>query len=201
LIVELGRFVFSEATRAMKEWADAGYEIGVAINLSPRQFHDPNLVSFITETIQKSKVNPDFLELEITEGVLMSGHRFITEALQSINDLGVKLAMDDFGTGFSSLSYLREYSFDILKIDRSFIADLMEDEEDRALVNAIIAMAHSLGLEVVAEGVETIEQLDYLKQEGCEYAQGFLQGHPMSFDALTQALAEENRLLSSDSVA
>jgi len=113
----------------------------------------------------------------------------------------VKLAMDDFGTGFSSLSYLRKYSFDILKIDRSFISDLMVDEEDRELVNAMIAMAHSLGLEVVAEGVETIEQLEYLKKQGCEYAQGFLHGRPMTLEALVLSLDEDRNLLLSGSVA
>lgn len=201
LIIELGQFVIATAISSMQEWAESGFEIGVAINLSPRQFHDPNLVSFITEAVQASKIKPALLELEITEGVLMSGHRFITEALKTLNELGVKLAMDDFGTGFSSLSYLREYSFDTLKIDRSFIADLMNDEEDRALVNAIIAMAHSLGLEVVAEGVETVEQLDYLKREGCEYAQGFLKGRPMLFNELTQALVDEKETIFSSSVA
>jgi EAL domain-containing protein (putative c-di-GMP-specific phosphodiesterase class I) len=201
LIVELGQFVISEAIRSMSAWKEAGYNVGMAINLSPRQLHDPNLVSFITDAIEMSKIDPRLIELEITEGVLMSGQRYITEALQSLNSVGVKLAMDDFGTGFSSLSYLRKYSFDTLKIDRSFIADLMIDEEDRELVNAIIAMAHSLSLDVVAEGVETIEQLDYLKSQDCEYAQGYLQGRPMSFDGITQALSEERKLLSSGSAA
>ncbi|PWQ95531.1 EAL domain-containing protein [Leucothrix arctica] len=201
LIVELGQFVIFEALRSMKAWADSGFEISVAINLSPRQFHDLNLIPFIKNTIQTFKVDPTLIELEITEGVLMSGHRFITDALQSLNEMGIKLAMDDFGTGFSSLSYLRKYSFDTLKIDRSFIADLMEDEEDRALVDAIISMAHSLGLDVVAEGVETIDQVDYLTLQGCEYAQGFLKGRPMTFNALTKSLEGERRLLAEPSVA
>ncbi len=201
LIIELGQFVIYEAVRSMKSWIEAGFEITIAINLSPRQFHDPELIPFIRETVKKFNVDPTLLELEITEGVLMSGHRFITEALQSLSDMGIQLAMDDFGTGFSSLSYLRKYSFNTLKIDRSFIADLMDDEEDRALVDAIISMAHSLGLEVVAEGVETLEQLDYLTLQRCEYAQGFLKGRPMTFGTLTKSLEEERSLLSSGSVA
>ncbi len=201
LIIDIGQYVLIEAIGAIQQWSKSGHDVGIAINLSPRQFHDPDLVSFISSIVRGSQVNPALIELEITEGVLMSGHRFITEALESLNALGVKLAMDDFGTGFSSLSYLREYSFDTLKIDRSFITDLMVDEEDRTLVNAIIAMAHSLDLEVVAEGVETVEQLDYLKQQGCEYAQGFLRGKPMSFDDLGQALIEERQLLAADIIA
>ena len=201
LIIELGQFVILESIKSIQNLAKAGFEMGVAINLSPRQFHDPNLVPFIKSSIEEAGINPELIELEITEGVLMSGHRFITEALQSLHNLGVKLAMDDFGTGFSSLSYLRKYSFDILKIDRSFISDLMVDEEDRELVNAMIAMAHSLGLEVVAEGVETIEQLEYLKKQGCEYAQGFLHGRPMTLEALVLSLDEDRNLLLSGSVA
>ncbi|RVU84416.1 EAL domain-containing protein [Leucothrix sargassi] len=200
-IIELGRYVILESLRALKAWTSAGYGIGIAINLSPRQFHDPNLVAFIRNQIEVNKLDPSLVELEITEGVLMNGHTYVTQTLTELNQLGVKLAMDDFGTGFSSLSYLRQYSFDILKIDRSFVADMMRDSGDKELVNTIIAMAHSLGLEVVAEGVETIEQLEYLQQQGCEYAQGYLQGKPMTFDLITQSLSEQSKDSSSTTVA
>ena len=146
----------------------------MAVNDSPRQFRDPALVPFIERTIKRTGVPAECLELEITEGVLMSGHSYVDIALSAINRLGVAIAMDDFGTGYSSLSYLRNYPFDILKIDRSFIDDVPMDEADRELVNATIAMAHGLGLKVVAEGVETRGQLDYLKAQRCDYAQGYL---------------------------
>lgn len=123
---------------------------------------------------------PDRLEFEITEGVLMIGKSYIDDALCELHELGVKLSMDDFGTGYSSLSYLRQYSFDVLKIDRSFINGINVKREDRNLVTATIAMAHSLGLSVVAEGVETREQLDLLEELGCDIAQGFYFSKPIS---------------------
>ncbi|MCK4675284.1 MAG: EAL domain-containing protein, partial [Gammaproteobacteria bacterium] len=159
-----------------------------AINLSPRQFRDPNLIAFIEKAIVQSGVSGESLELEITEGVLLSGHAHIDNALAALNDLDVSIAMDDFGTGYSSLSYLRSYPFDVLKIDRSFINDITVDTADRELVNAAIAMAHSLGLKVVAEGVETEEQLALLAVQGCEIAQGYLFSKPVSAEEITGML-------------
>jgi len=126
--------------------------------------------------------------LEITEGVLMSGHSFIDDALVALGNLGVGLAMDDFGTGYSSMSYLRRYAFDTLKIDRSFVNDITVDSADRELVNATIAMAHGLGLKVVAEGVETEAQLAHLAAQACEYAQGYLFSRPVAPDEITKLL-------------
>ena len=119
------------------------------------------------------------LELEITEGVLMTGQSYISDALLELQRLGVKLSMDDFGTGYSSLSYLRQYDFDVLKIDRSFINGITQNKEDRDLVKASIAIAHSLGLDVVAEGVEITEQLTILKELNCDYVQGYYFSKPM----------------------
>jgi len=181
LIVPIGEFVLCEAIAMNASWQNKSeQEFTVAINLSPRQFRDPNLVSFIEKVIDKSGVSSKSIELEITEGVLMSGHSYIDKALADLNNLEINIAMDDFGTGYSSLSYLRKYPFDVLKIDRSFINDITEDIADRELVNAAIVMAHSLGLKVVAEGVETKEQLALLAAQGCDIAQGYLFSKPVS---------------------
>jgi len=122
--------------------------------------------------------------LEITEGVLMSGHAYIKEALKELHELGIILSMDDFGTGYSSLSYLREYPFKILKIDRCFVNGLVQGSADKELVIATIAMAHALGLKVVAEGIESQEQLTILTDLQCDYAQGYLMGKPMPSELL-----------------
>lgn len=122
----------------------------------------------------------------------MSGHAYIDDALAALNDLGVSIAMDDFGTGYSSLSYLRKYPFDVLKIDRSFVQDITEDAADLELVNAVIAMAHGLGLKVVAEGVETEEQLELLAAHGCDYAQGYLFSKPVSPEEMTELLERQD---------
>ena len=197
LIIPLGQFVLTVALGLTSRWQTccvSGFRI--SINLSPRQFRDPNLVQFIGDAIQKSGVSVDSLELEITEGVLMSGHTYIDEALTALNQLGVKIAMDDFGTGYSSMSYLRSYPFDTLKIDRSFVRDISVDTADKELVNATIVMAHALGLEVVAEGVETSEQLAHLAQQKCEFAQGYLFSRPVTSRKLTELLEEQNEPVS-----
>ena len=151
----------------------------MAVNLSPRQFRDMGLLSFIENTLRESNISSKYLELEVTEGVLMSGQSYIHQALEQINELGIKLSMDDFGTGYSSLSYLRQYPFDVLKIDRSFINGITLNEADYNLVKATIAMSHSLGLTVVAEGVETKEQLLLLRDLDCDFIQGYYFSKPI----------------------
>ena len=151
----------------------------MAINLSPRQFRDTELLSFVQKSLDNANINAESLELEITEGVLMIGQSYIDDALVSLNNLGIKLSMDDFGTGYSSLSYLRQYSFDILKIDRSFIMGITTNKADCDLVIATIAMAHSLGLKVVAEGVESKEQMLKLRELKCDYLQGYYFSKPV----------------------
>jgi len=189
LIVPIGQYVLEEALSKAKEWNALNQEaINVAVNISPRQFRDPNLVDFVEESLQSTGVTPDVLELEITEGVLMSGHAYIDEALTKLNELGITISMDDFGTGYSSLSYLRSYPFDILKIDQSFVNDISVDMADQELVNATIAMAHGLGLKVVAEGVETEEQLVYLANQKCDFAQGYLFSKPIPAEEMLQFL-------------
>ncbi len=178
VIVPLGQFVLQEALAMASRQRQRRPDFHVAVNLSPRQFRDPNLVGEIDAALQRNGLPPQALELEITEGVLMSGHAHIEDALHQLTKLGVRIAMDDFGTGYSSLSYLREYPFDVLKIDRSFVRDIGQDAADRELISASIAMAHGLGLEVVAEGVETEAQRVFLHSLRCDCAQGYLFGKP-----------------------
>jgi len=179
-IISLGRFVIAEALSKTSEWQqDFKRDFRIAINLSPRQFRDSELVPYIKNALQESSITGQHLELEITEGMLMSSQSSIDKALSELNRMGVGIAMDDFGTGYSSLSYLRSYPFDVLKIDKSFVMDITVDKADRELITAAIAMAHGLNLKVVAEGVETQEQLDILKRLKCDYAQGYLFGKPL----------------------
>jgi diguanylate cyclase (GGDEF)-like protein/PAS domain S-box-containing protein len=188
-IVSIGQYVIREALSQVKRWQNlVNHTLKVAINISPRQFRDPNFANIIKDLLYELKISSATIEVEVTEGVLMSGHTYIDETLKSLNKLGVGIVMDDFGTGYSSLSYLRSYPFDSLKIDRSFISDIMVDPADRELVNAAIAMAHSLGLKVVAEGVETEEQLSHLAKQGCEMVQGYLFNQPLPADEITRML-------------
>jgi diguanylate cyclase (GGDEF)-like protein/PAS domain S-box-containing protein len=180
LIVPIGRFVIKQALRFLQQWQNIYQQkYTMAVNLSPRQFRDVELLGVIKKALSDTNVNAEDLELEITEGVLMSGQPQIHDALVKINALGIKLSMDDFGTGYSSLSYLRQYDFDVLKIDRSFINGIPLNKADCELVNAIISMAHSLGLTVVAEGVETHEQLVLLDELGCDLVQGYYFSKPI----------------------
>ncbi len=189
LIIPIGQFVLTQALILAKQWQQiSNFTFQIAVNLSPRQFRDPSLVDFVESSIKQSGVTASSLELEITEGVLMSGHAYIDEALASLDRMGVELSMDDFGTGYSSLSYLRKYPFSTLKIDRSFISDITTNSADKTLVDATIAMAHSLGLKVIAEGVETEEQLLHLKTQGCEFAQGYFFSKPVSSEEITKML-------------
>ncbi len=192
LITALGQFVLTRALNTTARWQqELNEKIRIAVNLSPRQFRDPELVNFIEQALKQANVSAQLLELEITEGVLMNGHKQVAEALTTLNKQGINIAMDDFGVGYSSLSYLRQYPFDVLKIDRSFIHDITEDIKDRELISAAVAMAHSLKLKVVAEGIETEEQLAYLKQLACDYGQGYLFSQPVSADEITKLLKQQ----------
>jgi len=181
LIVSIGKYVIEQALGFLSEWQDAHQEnYTMAVNLSPRQFRDKGLMDFIKKSLDGADIKPGDLEFEITEGVLMIGKSYIDAALHELHTLGVKLSMDDFGTGYSSLSYLRKYAFDVLKIDRSFVSGITLKKSDCDLVKATIAMAHSLGLCVVAEGVETREQLALLDELGCDMVQGFYFSKPIT---------------------
>lgn len=179
LIVSIGQFVLKQALSFLSTWQqNKQISLRVAVNLSPRQFRDSELLNFVENSLTEANIPAD--KLEITEGVLMIGQTYIDNALIKLNKLGVKLSMDDFGTGYSSLSYLRQYDFDILKIDQSFITGITNNKIDCDLVKATIAMAHSLGLKVVAEGVETKEQSELLTQLECDYLQGYYFSKPIT---------------------
>jgi diguanylate cyclase (GGDEF)-like protein len=174
LILPIGEWVLREACRQMRHWLDAGMTpVRVAVNLSAKQFHDADLASVVRSALTEAKLEPGYLELELTESALMNNPEESAATLQSLSAMGVHISIDDFGTGYSSLSYLRRFPLDKLKIDRSFIRDLMTNGDDACIVRAIISLAHSLRLRVVAEGVETSQQLEFLRELGCDQYQGF----------------------------
>ena len=178
-IIAIGEWVIRQAAKHWSKWQRKGLVSGhLAVNISRVQFQE-RLAWVVAQTIAHHRLPPGALELEVTEGVLLDEHEIVQQELSQFRAMGVKLALDDFGTGFSSLSYLKRFRFDVLKIDRSFVSGLPEDPEDASLVKAIIAMAHGMDLKVVAEGVETEQQHDYLRSLGCDFGQGYLFAKPM----------------------
>ncbi len=183
LIVNIGQYVLEQAFMVLSAWREKyAIDFQVAVNISPRQFRDPGLVEYIQRRLEKYALPASAIELEITEGVLMTGHGMIDVALSDLNKMGMGISMDDFGTGYSSLSYLRSYPFDTLKVDKSFINDITVDHADLKLVAAAIAMGQGLGLKVIAEGIETEEQYQLLLAHQCEYGQGYLFSRPVPAD-------------------
>ncbi|GAB3428057.1 EAL domain-containing protein [Massilia solisilvae] len=172
LMVPIGEWVLREACRQARAWRDEGYPVVVAVNLSGAQFVHPDLVRRVDEALASSGLEPCFLDLEITEGVIMNGDGVAAETVRALRERGVQLTIDDFGTGYSSLSCLRRFPLSKLKIDRSFVEDITRTPGDVGLIPAIIAVARSLKLRVIAEGVENAEQLRFLKQHGCDEYQG-----------------------------
>lgn len=180
LITPIGEWVLRSACAAAQRWhALTGRELLVAVNVSPRQFRDGTFVEIVRKALQDFGISGHQLELEITERLLLDNTIETAQILRELDDLDVRLSVDDFGTGYSALGYLKSYPFDTLKIDRSFVRDVMTEQEDAALVKAIINMAHSLGLQVVAEGVEESAQLHFLQHHGCDYAQGYYFTRPL----------------------
>lgn len=174
MIGQLGEWVLRQACSDIAELGAAlGRSLTVAVNVSPRQFHRGDFLATLARAIDDSGLDPKDLELEITEGILMENPADVIDVLHSIRESGTRVVVDDFGTGFSSLSYLTRFPIDKIKIDRSFVHDLMSDQADAAIVDTIIVMAHTLGMKVVAEGVETVEQERYLAARGCDEAQGY----------------------------
>jgi diguanylate cyclase (GGDEF)-like protein len=175
MIVELGRWVLEHACHDVAEMQRTlGRRLRVAVNASPRQFHSAGWVQTVVSALESSGLSPDQLELEITEGILMDDRWNVIEVLRALRDLGVSIAVDDFGQGYSSLAYLTRFPIDKLKIDRAFVQEIRSADGDAPIVDAIIGMAHALGMEVVAEGVESPFQEHYLRERGCDQVQGFL---------------------------
>jgi diguanylate cyclase (GGDEF)-like protein/PAS domain S-box-containing protein len=180
LILPIGDWVLHQACTQLRAWIDQGYEPGrVAVNLSARQFEQRDLTSRVRRALDETGLSPDLLELEITESAIMEQGEQAVAAIRELKALGVSIALDDFGTGYSSLAYLKRFSVDTLKIDRSFVRDIPEDRSDRAIAATIIAMARTLGIRVLAEGVETPEQLAFLCSHGCHAWQGYLFSRPV----------------------
>ena len=173
LIVPLGEWVLQTACRDCKDWHEQGHNIRIAVNISGVQFHRSNLMRIVSDIIQDTKIDPKFLELEVTESIFMDDVESTIAILNKLHQLGIELAIDDFGTGYSSLSYLRQFPIDRLKIDQSFTRNALSNPDDMAITKTIISLGHSLGLNVIAEGVETQEHENFLKQEGCDEVQGF----------------------------
>jgi len=173
LIVPLGDWVLQSAVRQLRAWHQELGPLRLAVNLSARQFHDRDLHRRIMATLGDAGVDPSFLELEITESVAMADAAVTAEILRELGASGIRVAVDDFGTGYSSLSYLRRFELDVLKVDGSFVAGIGRTPGDETIVNTIVGMAHSLDLEVIAEGVETLEQIAFLSAKGCDVVQGF----------------------------
>ena len=191
LIIPISEWLIDAAASQLKRWLDAGHAgISVAINLSPPHFRHPNLLDTVRNAMERHSLPVGSLELELTEGMLMDDLDETLHILHTLKESGIRLAIDDFGTGYSSLSYLTRFPIDVLKIDRSFICGITHDASHMNITRAIIAMAHSLKLEVVAEGVEYAEQAELLKQESCDLMQGYLYGRPMPAEEFAQRLAD-----------
>jgi EAL domain-containing protein (putative c-di-GMP-specific phosphodiesterase class I) len=197
LIIPIGAWVLETACRACLSWQQIYPDpLRVAVNLSPRQFRQPDLAGSIATILENTGLPASYLEVEITEGLLLEDMDCALHTLQSLRTLGVHISVDDFGTGHSSLTYLKHLPFDCIKIDRSFIHDIPGDaKKDLAITKAIIALGHSLNLKVIAEGVETIEQLSYLQKHGCDLVQGYLISKPLSESRIKQWWEEKGPFL------
>jgi EAL domain-containing protein (putative c-di-GMP-specific phosphodiesterase class I)/FixJ family two-component response regulator len=188
LIVPIGKWVLQQACVAAKAWHDQGLSIVVAVNLSARQIRERGFVQSVRDALLACDLEARYLELELTEGILIEQAEYVFEVLQELRAMGIVLALDDFGTGYSSLSYLKRFPIGRLKIDQSFVRDIVSDPEDAAIVGAIISMAHDLKLKVIAEGVETREQLAFLRLRRCDEIQGYYFSKPKPGAEITAML-------------
>ena len=192
LIVRLGEWVMKTACAQTKAWSSEGKgDVRIAVNLSSRQFYDDRLTKSVEEILADTGLESRRLELELTESMVMKDPRITVLSLNQLKEMGVSISIDDFGTGYSSLAYLKRYPLDVLKIDRSFVRDIATDPDDAAIASAIIAMAKSLELTVVGEGIETLQQLEILRDNGCDIAQGYLFGKPVPADEAESMLGNE----------
>lgn len=179
LIVPIGEWVMRTACKKCKEWADKGFAIRMSVNLSAIQFRDTDIIDQIKRAMGDAQVDPDLIEFEITESMLMDNVEASIKRMEKIKELGVRLSIDDFGTGYSSLNYLKRFPVDALKVDRSFVSDITTSEDDAMIVRAIVTLAQNLNLEVIAEGIEIKEHLSFLNELGCDLAQGYLISRPI----------------------
>jgi diguanylate cyclase (GGDEF)-like protein len=191
LIIPIGEFVIRTVCRQIKTWQEAGYkQINISLNVSGRQFDQQNLIEIIKDALQDTMISPQCLEVEVTESTIMRNPEKAIRILTELKTMGIQISIDDFGTGYSSLSYLKRLPLDFLKIDQSFVKSLVSDSRDQAIVRATIAMAHSLNLKTIAEGVETQEQLSFLQEHGCDEIQGYLFSRPLPAEDIPVILAK-----------
>jgi EAL domain-containing protein (putative c-di-GMP-specific phosphodiesterase class I) len=190
-ILRIGEWVLRSAIGQVKSWMDAGLPpMMMAVNLSSVQFRHPHLPELVTRILGEHGLEPRYLELELTEGVAMGDAQVAIGVMDRLHERGIRISIDDFGTGYSSLSYLRRFKVYKLKIDKSFVQDIGKDPEGRAIIVAIISLAESLGLRTIAEGVETDDQLEFLRDQGCNEVQGYYFSKPLpadEFDAFVRA--------------
>ena len=195
LILAIGEWVLKSATEQLKSWIDRGMSpIIMSVNLSAVQFRHSTLPNLITQILQSTKLPAKYLELELTESVAMNNPKEAISIMDKLYELGIRMSIDDFGTGYSSLSYLKKFKVNKLKIDQSFVRDIIIDPEDKTIVSAIINMAHSLGLKAIAEGVETAEQLSFLHGHGCDEAQGYYYNKPLLPEEFERIYKDEKYL-------
>ena len=195
-IIEIGAWVLEHSCHEMGALIREGLmpkNSKVAVNLSAKQFSDPNLLKTVLDILAQSKIDPINLELEITESIIMDDVEAAIKIMEEIKSHGIDLSIDDFGTGYSSLSYLKRFPIDVLKVDRSFVGDIPEDKTDMAITSAVIAMAHKLSMKVVAEGIETQEQLDFLNDNNCDDGQGYLLSRPLTLPQLHHFLVSNTK--------
>ncbi len=192
LIVPIGLWTIETACRQLREWqaGEAGQTLGVSVNVSLRQLQDPQFAQQVKEILQRFRVHPSSLTLEVTESMLAQELDHLIEILEGLRAIGIRIALDDFGTGYSSLSYLRDLPVDVVKIDRSFVSGVATSASDREYLLAIVRLLETIEVRTVAEGIEDVEQMDYMKAMGCDLGQGYLFSRPLDAQDMAQLLLE-----------
>ncbi len=192
LIIPVGEWILHTACSQNRAWQEAGYEpIVISVNVSNRQFNQKNMIEVVTQALRNVNLHPEYLELEITESMIMQDPEEAIAILHEFKNMGIQISIDDFGIGYSSLNYLRSMPLNALKIDRSFVMNLATSRSDAAIIESTIALAHSLNLKVIAEGVETEQQLAFLRSRGCDEAQGFLLSRPLPVEEISKFLTKK----------
>jgi EAL domain-containing protein (putative c-di-GMP-specific phosphodiesterase class I) len=191
-IVEIGRWAAREACRQLGEWRarlPAARHLSVHVNLSGREFVHPDGVEEILGIVREAGLGPGSLKLEVTESIILENAELVARALEELQGHGIELSIDDFGTGYSSLSYLHRFAFDTVKVDQSFVSGAASQESNQEIIRAIVSLSHSLGMDVIAEGVETADQLERLRRLGCDFAQGYYFSSALSADDAADYMA------------